>query len=326
MKAFLYPLAAFFTSIFAQDINSLPACEPGSQSPHLEDEAEYQKKDAKHDTVSITFTSGWPRNNSPGYHILFCALELTYLFPPQKRTCLQNMLTEGPAYGCPNINNGSPAPDCLCSKPEFAYGVTDCSMESCPSGTDIDQVYQYGLQYCQSAQASASGTALAAIALFSSAAAGTTTTSPSSGTTSMSSSTSSAEPTTTIPVISTVTSNGSTIETTLGSSTSQTISSTRGANETSSGANQTVPITTRPVVSTVTEASTTRQTTVGSTTVFTTSSAGAGATMAAPRLLIPRFSGQQLTNNKNLVCFVRTLALTGLVVVGVQLGLGFGGW
>lgn len=128
------------------------------------------------------------------------------------------MLQEGPNYGCPNTDNGSPAPDCLCSKPAFAYGVRDCSTESCPDGTDINQVSEYGLQYCQSAQASASGTSLAAIALFSSAASSSAT----SGSESASSS-SSGEPISTVPVVSTITSDGSTTESTVGSSTSMSL-------------------------------------------------------------------------------------------------------
>lgn len=131
------------------------------------------------------------------------------------------MLKEGPNYGCPNTDNGGPAPDCLCSKPAFAYGVRDCSSESCPSGTNITQVSEYGLQYCQSAQASASGTSLAAIALFSSAAASSGTSE--SAAASSSSSSSSREPITTVPVVSTITSDGSTTESTVGSSTSKSL-------------------------------------------------------------------------------------------------------
>ncbi|KAJ4391572.1 hypothetical protein N0V93_005191 [Gnomoniopsis smithogilvyi] len=260
MKIFLYPIAAFFAGICAQDINSLPECE---------------------------------------------------------RTCIQNMLTEGPAYGCPNIDNGSPAPDCLCSKPEFAYGVRDCSTQSCPSGTDVNQVNQYGLQYCQSAQASASGTALAAIALFSS---GVSSGGGSSSSSETSSSSSSRQPITTIPVISTVTSDGSTMETTLGSSTiysGETLSSAGGANVTAS-ANQTA-VTTEPLVSTVSDSSTTRQTTVGSTTVFSTStSAGAGATKAAPRL-VPIFPKQPMDS---IFSWIGPAALTCFFFAGMVVQLG----
>lgn len=130
------------------------------------------------------------------------------------------MLKEGPNYGCPNTDNGGPAPDCLCSKPAFAYGVRDCSSESCPSGTNITQVSEYGLQYCQSAQASASGTSLAAIALFSSAAASSGTSESGAASSSASSS---QEPITTIPVVSTITSDGSTTQSTIGSSTSMSL-------------------------------------------------------------------------------------------------------
>lgn len=71
-----------------------------------------------------------------------------------QQTCVNNMINIGPSIGCPAVDNGQPAAACLCSKEDFAYGIRDCSSESCPAGTDLQQVNQYGLDYCQSGELS----------------------------------------------------------------------------------------------------------------------------------------------------------------------------
>ena len=37
---------------------------------------------------------------------------------------------------------------CLCTKPEFGYGVRDCSNESCPAGTDTSGGVSYVSSQC----------------------------------------------------------------------------------------------------------------------------------------------------------------------------------
>ena len=60
-------------------------------------------------------------------------------------TCIKNMLALAPSLGCaPNDAT------CLCSNPDFGYGVRDCALESCPSTADANQVIAYGLAYCKS--------------------------------------------------------------------------------------------------------------------------------------------------------------------------------
>ncbi|CAN8097081.1 unnamed protein product [Discula destructiva] len=222
--------------------------------------------------------------------------------PECERACVIGVVTAGPSYGCPATDNGQPAPACLCDKTEFAYAIRDCARESCPEGTNITQISEYGLQYCQPAQASASGTQLSALSIFSSAATEAPTGSASTGS-------ETGQPISTIPVVSTLTSDGTTQETTLGSTTlysptpgaTGNSSTTGGASSSSSSSSTTetvssTAVTTRPIVSTISESSTTRETTIGSTTEFSSatssSSQGAGATMA-PLRVVPAFVGRQ---------------------------------
>ena len=44
----------------------------------------------------------------------------------------------------------SPTPECLCSKPEFGFGVRDCSAQYCPAGTDLGAIVNYVSSYCAS--------------------------------------------------------------------------------------------------------------------------------------------------------------------------------
>lgn len=59
------------------------------------------------------------------------------------------MINKGPSLGCAATNNGQSSSVCLCASGDFAYGVRDCSSESCPSGTDISGILSYGASYCQ---------------------------------------------------------------------------------------------------------------------------------------------------------------------------------
>ncbi|KAK4231666.1 hypothetical protein QBC38DRAFT_465256 [Podospora fimiseda] len=56
--------------------------------------------------------------------------------------CIQNMLSQGPFLGCPYSD-----PTCLCSNPNFGYGVRDCAMQSC-APIDAQVVIVHGINYC----------------------------------------------------------------------------------------------------------------------------------------------------------------------------------
>ena len=54
------------------------------------------------------------------------------------------MLGQAQALGCSGASDLS----CLCKNVNFAYGLRDCSQESCPAGTDINAIVSYGNQQC----------------------------------------------------------------------------------------------------------------------------------------------------------------------------------
>ena len=53
------------------------------------------------------------------------------------------MLKKSQELGCSNTDAL-----CLCKNVAFGNGIRDCTSESCPSGTDVQKVYQYGIGYC----------------------------------------------------------------------------------------------------------------------------------------------------------------------------------
>lgn len=71
------------------------------------------------------------------------------LTKPQQ-LCVGGVLAKAASLGCAATDGGQPSAECLCSKIDFAYALRDCSTESCPSGTNIQPVNEYGLSYCQS--------------------------------------------------------------------------------------------------------------------------------------------------------------------------------
>lgn len=105
----LLPLTQFVSYAEAQSLSSLPQCGVSEQ------------QSATHDTP------------------------LRLIFWQQ--TCINNMLGQAVALGCP-ASNGIPDTTCLCSSLNFGYGVRDCTIEACPSGTDTNVVIQYALNYC----------------------------------------------------------------------------------------------------------------------------------------------------------------------------------
>lgn len=59
------------------------------------------------------------------------------------------MIAKGPSLGCAATDNGQSNAACLCASENFAYGVRDCSSESCAAGTDLSGIYSYAASYCE---------------------------------------------------------------------------------------------------------------------------------------------------------------------------------
>lgn len=76
-----------------------------------------------------------------------------YLLTPKstqpQQTCIDNMVNKGPDLGCAANDNGRASALCLCAQANFAYGIRDCSSQSCGSGTDVAGVLSYGAGYCE---------------------------------------------------------------------------------------------------------------------------------------------------------------------------------
>ncbi|KAJ4504586.1 hypothetical protein HRR83_006485 [Exophiala dermatitidis] len=70
--------------------------------------------------------------------------------PACGQTCINNMLGLAESLGCPPVN-GQPDTLCLCSSSNFGYGIRDCTVESCPQGTDVNSIVSFGVAYCQAA-------------------------------------------------------------------------------------------------------------------------------------------------------------------------------
>jgi hypothetical protein len=59
-----------------------------------------------------------------------------------QQTCINNMLALAPSLGC-----ASNDANCLCSNPNFGYGIRDCSNQAC--GAEVaSSVIAYGGTYC----------------------------------------------------------------------------------------------------------------------------------------------------------------------------------
>lgn len=139
MQDFVFPLFAILSGILAQDINSLPECEV-SHLPDMAFERSHPsaRKDQSHGTTT-------PRSRSPTSLLTDFSLLIV-----SQRNCVNLGVRVGPNLGCPATDNGQSAPTCLCNSTQFAYAIRDCAAESCPQGTNIQQVNEYGIQYCQS--------------------------------------------------------------------------------------------------------------------------------------------------------------------------------
>ncbi|KAI1488975.1 hypothetical protein F5X96DRAFT_42111 [Biscogniauxia mediterranea] len=62
-------------------------------------------------------------------------------FPDCGATCFNNMWGLATQLGCTGIDAS-----CLCTKPDFAYGVRDCATESCSD--NATEVIQFGADWC----------------------------------------------------------------------------------------------------------------------------------------------------------------------------------
>ncbi|RYP54223.1 hypothetical protein DL768_001002 [Monosporascus sp. mg162] len=72
-------------------------------------------------------------------------------FPECGQVCITNMLNMANNFGC-GLN-----PDCLCTRPDFLYGIRDCSNEYCQDPNAAAQSINYGAQYCADAGIAISG-------------------------------------------------------------------------------------------------------------------------------------------------------------------------
>jgi hypothetical protein len=61
------------------------------------------------------------------------------------------MLAAAPELGCP-LKNGKPDAICLCSNVEFADGIHDCVVQSCPAGTNTTSIIDFGVAYCNNGE------------------------------------------------------------------------------------------------------------------------------------------------------------------------------
>ncbi|KAK0631505.1 hypothetical protein B0T14DRAFT_4208 [Immersiella caudata] len=66
--------------------------------------------------------------------------------PECGRLCLGNMIALSSSLGCPFVD-GLADPACLCSKPDFNYGIRDCTAESC-APQDLAPVINFTAAMC----------------------------------------------------------------------------------------------------------------------------------------------------------------------------------
>ncbi|KAF2749157.1 hypothetical protein M011DRAFT_466276 [Sporormia fimetaria CBS 119925] len=121
--------------------------------------------------------------------------------PECGQTCITNMLSiANSGFGC-----GAGDVVCYCSNQDFGYGVRDCSNQACSSPEEAARVIQYGTDYCASALSGASSTG--ALPILTSALSSIATETGEGQT---------ATPITTSALVETITTDGSTVETTTG--------------------------------------------------------------------------------------------------------------
>ncbi|RYP70122.1 hypothetical protein DL771_005634 [Monosporascus sp. 5C6A] len=72
-------------------------------------------------------------------------------FPECGQVCITNMLNLANHFGC------GLDPLCLCTQPDFLYGIRDCSNEYCQDPNAAAQTINYGAQYCADGGVAISG-------------------------------------------------------------------------------------------------------------------------------------------------------------------------
>ncbi|KAI1506136.1 hypothetical protein F5X99DRAFT_404184 [Biscogniauxia marginata] len=173
-------------------------------------------------------------------------------FPECGATCINNMVGQSSELGC-----SSGDASCLCTNPDFAYGIRDCATESCSDSSS--QIVQFGVDWCAQ-----NGVIIGGFP----SASNTGTVSPSTTVDATGSASSGSQSGATSEILSTTTnSDGSVSTTTLGTTTDE-----------GSASGTVVPITTTELVSTVTNSDGSVSTTTFSTsTVFSTSGTESGS-------------------------------------------------
>ncbi|KAI5864070.1 hypothetical protein GGS23DRAFT_595721 [Durotheca rogersii] len=189
-------------------------------------------------------------------------------FPNCGVVCVSNMLREASNLGCGNDSSAS----CLCTNPDFIYGIRDCATESC-EGQDATRVISYGAQWCANGGVAISGvppvsgdtspsTTVIATGSYTSGAGsgGSRTTSPPAGP---------SEAVTTI-----TNSDGSVLTSTIGTASTE---NTQGSASGTNGGGAPVPISTATIESTITNGDSVITSPVATSTIFSDGEAPTGS-------------------------------------------------
>lgn len=203
-------------------------------------------------------------------------------FPQCAQWCINSMqqANKSQELGCP-ANDAA----CACRNPNFLYGVRDCSAELCGSFETAGMAVGYANEYCRNHGVDLQTVTTGLPSQI------TNTNLPSGARTGTGTGAGATQPAvTTSPILSTATENGTTVVSTVGSTT---ISGGGGAGTAGSSVTSTVPI-----VSTVTSGTSTFPTTVGSSTL-TTQTTGTGGTTGGANGGTTGGSGGATTTNPN---------------------------
>ncbi|RYP27249.1 hypothetical protein DL766_006461 [Monosporascus sp. MC13-8B] len=215
-------------------------------------------------------------------------------FPECGQVCITNMLNLANNFGC------GVDPVCLCTKPDFLYGIRDCSNQYCHDPNAATQVINYGAQYCADAGIAISGlpsnTASATVSASTTVLATASTTGPATGAGSTGSEgVTSGVAVTTSEILSTLTESDSVITSTVGSTTifstlEPSVTGTSSSGSVSSGS--VVSTTTETSVVTTTSGSATES---GSNTLSTVVSSTVAATSSDVTITTTNPEGQTET-------------------------------